>query len=426
MKNIWRVLVHEFITTVTRPSFYIGLILVAVGSVVVFSIATAAGDNPLEGIFESMFVPTASEGIEGYVDQAGLIQQIPQQHLASGLTKFDDEQQALAALEAQAISGFYIITPDYLTSGEIVYVRVEANPFGSMMESERMEEVIKSNLLGNDNHSQRVLYPMNLQVRQLSASGVSEDGLDEGEVVTAADTMTAYWIPYVVVFVFYIVLMGASTLMLNNVSAEKSNRMTEILITSVNPTQLLIGKMLGLGSAGLLQTVVWGGTGILLMRYSENQGLLPANLSLPPILLLWLVVFFALGYALYSSMMASLGALTASSKEAGQMTLIVIFPLIIPMMLINAITMAPDGPVSTAMSLIPFTAPVVMPARIAIVDVPLWQIGLSVVLLMAVVVFIVHSTSKLFHAQNLLSGDTVSAGNFIKAMLGLKYSPKKE
>jgi ABC-2 type transport system permease protein len=425
MKNIWRVLVHEFMTTVTRPSFYVGLILVAVGSVVVFSIATAAGDNPLEGIFESMFMPTASEGIEGYVDQAGVIQQVPQ-HLAPGLTEFDDEQQALAALEAQEISGFYIIPPDYLTSGEIVYVRVEANPFGSMMESERMEEVIKSNLLGNDNRSERVLYPMNLEVRQLTASGVSEDGLDDSQVVSTADTMTAYWIPYAVVFVFYIVLMGASTLMLNNVSAEKSNRMTEILITSVNPTQLLIGKMVGLGAAGLLQTVVWGGTGILLMRYSENQGLLPANLSLPPILLLWLVVFFVLGYALYSSMMASLGALTASSKEAGQLTLIVIFPLIIPMMLINAVTTAPDGPISTAMSLIPFTAPVVMPARIAIIDVPLWQILVSVALLIAVVVFIVRSTSKLFRAQNLLSGDTVSGGNFIKAMLGLKYSPKKE
>ncbi len=426
MRNIWRVFVHEFMTTITRPSFYIGLILVALGSVVVFSISTAAGDTPLEGILESMFVPTASEGIEGYVDQAGLIEQIPQQHLASGLTQFDTEQQALAALEAQEISGFYIIPSDYLANGEIVYVRVEANPFGSMMESERMEEVLKSNLLGNDPRSQRVLYPMNLEVRQLSASGVSEDGLDEGQIVSSEDTMTAYWIPYVVVFIFYIVLMSASTLMLNNVSAEKSNRMTEILITSVNPSQLLIGKILGLGSAGLLQTIVWGGTGILLMRYSENQGLLPQNLSLPPILLLWLVVFFILGYALYSSMMASLGALTASSKEAGQLTLIVIFPLIIPMMLVNAITTAPDGPLATAMSLFPFTAPVVMPARIAIVDVPLWQIMVSVVLLIAVVTFIVRSTSKLFHAQNLLSGDTVNAGNFVKAMLGLKYSPKKE
>jgi ABC-2 type transport system permease protein len=143
-------------------------------------------------------------------------------------------------------------------------------------------------------------------------------------------------------------------------------------------------------------------------------------------LLVWLVVFFVLGYAVYGSLMASLGALTASSKEAGQVTFIVIFPLILPMMLISSITMEPNGIIATVLSLVPFTAPVVMPARLAIVNVPSWQILTAMGLLIGLVVLIIRSASNLFHAQNLLSGDSVNIGNFLKAMLGLKYKPKTE
>ena len=422
MRNIRRVFSHELLTTITRPSFYIGLILVAVGAIVVFVISTTVQNNPASRFLEQIFMPAAREGMEGYVDASGIIKEIPQ-YAQSDLLAFADEEQALQALQAGDIIGFYLISADYLQSGQLEYVVNEANPFQNMENTSSINNVINYNLLREGGREAWLVeYPMNLQIRQVSAQG--QNGESVAEEVSSEDAAVAYWIPYVVIFLFYIILMGSSTMMLNSVSSEKSNRMAEILITSVTPYELLIGKMLGLGLAGLIQTVVWAGTGLLLMGYSKQAGMLPAGITLPPMMLLWLVVFFVLGYAVYASLMASLGALTASSKEAGQVTIIVIFPLIIPMMLNTAILQEPNGIVSTALSLIPFTAPVVMPARLSIGAVPMWQVWLSIVLLAGLVVFIVRSAGNLFHAQNLLSGDSVNIGNFLKAMLGLKYKTK--
>ncbi|NSW53003.1 MAG: ABC transporter permease [Anaerolineae bacterium] len=423
LRNIWRVFSHEFITTVTRVSFIVGLVLVAVGGAAVFFISNSMSGNAINELIASIFVPQFETGVEGYIDHSGIIQQLPE-GMDDWLIAYPDEADALAALEQDTITGYYIIAEDWLTSGAIEYVRRDANPFGSLEESNRIQFALKANLLGNDaGQASRIEYPLNLVVRQVSAPGATGESAVEEEV-SSADAMTAFWIPYVVIFLFYMILMGSSTMMLNSVSTEKSNRMTEILITSLHPAQLLIGKMMGLGLAGLLQTVVWSGTGLLLMGYSERAGVLPESLSLPPMLLVWLVVFFVLGYAVYGSLMASLGALTASSKEAGQVTIIVIFPLILPMMLISSITMEPNGIIATVLSLIPFTAPVVMPARLAIISVPWWQILTAMALLVGLVAFIIRSAANLFHAQNLLSGDSVNIGNFLKAMLGLKYKAK--
>lgn len=424
MRNIRRVFSHELLTTITRPSFYIGLILVAVGAIAVFVLSTTVQNNPMERFLEEIFVPSAREGAEGFVDASGIITEIPQ-YAQADLLAFADEEQALQALQAGDIIGYYRIPADYLQSGQMEYVVNEANPFRNMEDTGTINDVIDENLLRDGTYqSWLVKYPLNLQIRQVAAQGQSGEAVEEE--VSSEDAMLAYWIPYVVIFLFYIILMGSSTMMLNSVSSEKSNRVAEILITSVNPYELLIGKMLGLGLAGLIQTVVWAGTGLLLMGYSKQAGMLPDGVTMPPMMLLWLVVFFVLGYAVYASLMASLGALTASSKEAGQVTIIVIFPLIIPMMLNSAILQEPNGPISTALSLIPFTAPVVMPARLSIGAVPMWQVWLSLALLAGLVVFIVRSAGNLFHAQNLLSGDSVNIGNFLKAMLGLKYKAKVE
>ena len=427
MKNIWRVFSHEFLSTVTRKSYIIALLMVALGSMAIFFITNTVQDSGLMSGVLNLFIPTIEDGPAGYIDQSGIIAFLPE-GTEEWMIAYDSEETALMDLENGDIIGYYIISADYLETGSVEYVRQEFNPLGGLEESDRLDDVINANLM-NSNPACAGLYerPINLEVRQTYAAqgpGAGDEMIEEE--VTEADTMPAFWIPYVIIFLFYIVLMGSSTLMLNSVSAEKSNRMTEILLTSIEPYELLIGKMLGLGLAGMVQTVVWSGTGLFMLQFSKQSGMLPDSLSVSPWLALWLVVFFVLGYALYGSLMASLGALTASSKEAGQVTFIVIFPLIIPMMLISSITMEPNGILATAMSLIPFTAPVVMPARLAILPVPFWQIAVSCGLLIGLVLFILRSASKLFHAQNLLSSGSVNIPNFLKAVVGLRYKEKED
>ena len=140
--------------------------------------------------------------------------------------------------------------------------------------------------------------------------------------------------------------------------------------------------------------------------------------KLPVEFLAWGAVFFILGYLVYASLMAGLGALVPNMREASQATFVVIFPLIIPMFLMNVLIEAPHGSVSTALSLIPFTAPVVMMTRLSAGGVPWWQPPVAVVLLVLTVVLVVRAVSGMFRAQTILSGQPFNIRRFLLALIG--------
>jgi ABC-2 type transport system permease protein len=181
---------------------------------------------------------------------------------------------------------------------------------------------------------------------------------------------------------------------------------------------MLTGKIIALGATGLLQTVVWLGSGLLMLRFSGSAFALSAAFQLPVSILVWGIIFFLLGYALYASLMAGIGALVPNLREASQLTTIVILPMVVPLMLISALIQTPNSPLSTFLSIFPFTSPVSMMTRLAATTVPLWQIAISIVLLAATAVLLVRASASLFRAQNLLSGRSVSAKGFLRALAG--------
>ena len=146
-------------------------------------------------------------------------------------------------------------------------------------------------------------------------------------------------------------IFGSASMMLNSITNEKQNRVIEILMTSVTPAQMLTGKIIALGIVGLLQTLVWSGTGFVLLRLSGRTFEIPAAFQLDPVFLLWGLAFFVAGYAVYASLMAGVGALVPNIKEASQATFVLIIPLIIPLMLISALIQKPNGGLSVFLSL---------------------------------------------------------------------------
>jgi ABC-2 type transport system permease protein len=218
--------------------------------------------------------------------------------------------------------------------------------------------------------------------------------------------------------IFYIVILGSSSLMLNSVTNEKTNRIMEILMTSIKPMQILTGKILALGVIGLLQTIVWSGSGFLLLRFSGRTMNVSQAFQLPLSILVWGILFFLCGYALYASIMAGVGAMVPNLREASQATTLVIIPLVIPMALISVIVESPNGALATIFSLFPLTAPVTMMTRLAAGNVPFWQPIFSILLLIGSSYFVIRSVSGLFHAQNLLSGQEFKVKYFIKALFG--------
>ena len=375
---------------------------------VVSGIQKSTGANGSD-MMENFFTPSVktSDLPEGFIDQSGLVSTIPDDY-EDKLVQFSDEESAKQAISDGNISAYYLIDTDYLENGKIIYVRPDYNPMGGLEQSDAIESLMAYAIMdGNIELANRVQHPVNVEEVSLAATPQR----------SSSNALT-FFLPYIVTFLFYIVILTSSSLLLNNISGEKQNRMIEILMTSITPSQMLTGKIIALGLVGLLQTIVWSGSGYLLLLFSGRQFALGDAFKLPPSILLWGILFFILGYAVYASLMAGLGALVPNIREAGQITTVLIIPLIIPIMFISSLIQAPDGPLSVVLSLFPLTAPVSMMTRLAATSVPFWQTALAAVLIALTAWVFIKSAAKMFHAQNLLSGQSVNTKTFFAALFG--------
>jgi ABC-2 type transport system permease protein len=409
MNKTLLVLRHEIVTILSRPSFLFALFGIPVIGALVFAVAGQLNKNNQAQSVLSQIVSSPQTNLpEGYVDGSGIITEIPSSVPAGLFVLFPSEVSAQQALARAEISAYYVVPVDYIQTGKITYVQSDFNPLGSSGKSGLFEWILRVNLLGGDAQvASLVNGPLNLERVSLAPTPQRDE-----------NNMLTFFLPYAVTMLFYIIILSAASLLLSSVAKEKENRVIEILMMSVTPRQLLTGKIIGLGTVGLLQTLLWVGTGRLLLARGGSTFNLPIAFQLPPSFLVWGVVFFLLGYAVYASLMAGLGALVPNLREASQLTIAVIFPLIIPLFLINVLIEEPHGLVSTIMSLFPFTAPVAMMTRLSAGGVPVWQPILSAVLLAGTAILIVRSVARMFRAQSLLSGQSVNAKVFFKALLG--------
>jgi ABC-2 type transport system permease protein len=409
MKKTLLVLKREFLTLIRKPSFLFGMFGVPLIGVAVFFIAAQIKkSSQAQSLVEGMVSGTQTMETEGYVDLSGIIQSIPPSVPAGALVPFPDEAAARDALQVGEISAFYLVPEDYLASGEVIYVRPDFNPIGGSGQSQLFEWVLKVNLLGGDAALATLLNgPLYLE----KTSQTPEPQRDEANMMT-------FFLPYGVTILFYIVILGSASLLLSSVAKEKESRVMEVLMSSVTPRQLLAGKITGLGLLSLLQTAVWMGTSYGLLKLSGDTFSLPVAFQLPASFLIWGLIFFLLGYAVYASLMAGLGALVPNLREASQSTILVIAPLIVPMFLINVLISDPHGAISTFMSLFPLTAPVAMMTRLSSGGVPFWQPALSALLLAVTAVLVVRAVAGMFRAQVLLSGQSVNRKMFFRALMG--------
>jgi ABC-2 type transport system permease protein len=181
---------------------------------------------------------------------------------------------------------------------------------------------------------------------------------------------------------------------------------------------MLTGKLIGLGAASFLASLTWMLSFFLAMNFGGTTLQLPAGFSLPISLILWAVVYFLLGYALYASLMAGAGALVPKVKDITNATWVVISPLMAGYLVgVFIHTVAPHGALATALSLFPLTAPVLMVMRLTVGSVPIWQLLVSVVLMMATTIFIVRLVARTFRAQSLLSGEPFSARRYFSVLM---------
>jgi len=358
-----------------------------------------------------MVLGTASQPVqevEGYIDPGNLLQIIPPLPDNYSLRAFPDELSAQAALASGEIQAYCIIAPDYISSGGITCVLPDFTPLNAFTQSGTIRQALQANLLNGDvGLSNRINQPLHLTMISQAA-----------EPERSPEHPLTFLIPYIVTMAYYIVILMSASFLLNSVTKEKENRVLEIMLLSVSPRQMLVGKIIGLGIVGLLQTLVWLGFGYGLLKISGRAFNLPGSFQLPISFILWGIIFFLLGYIIYASLMASIGALVPNMREASQATFVVILPLIIPMLFISALIEQPQGAIATAFSLFPLTAPVAMMTRLAASHVPLWQLILAIALMVITAAALIRSAAGLFHAQTLFAGQPFNLKRFFSALAG--------
>lgn len=413
MKKTWTVLKTEFINTVTRRSFILTLILVPlVPALILGGISLFGGDQPIEWTGSPMPPQPDDEITEGYLDLANIITRTPDWLEEGRLVAFNNEEDARAAVLAGEISGVFVIQPDYLETGAIHHISQDFNPMTSIDTTWVINALIQYNLLGGDQARYEVYqYPIQVQYFDLAPDEIEES-------IDMMSSPIAFYIPYGMTTLFYVLIVTSASLMMNSVAKEKENRVMEILVSSIKPHELLTGKIFGLGLVGLLQLVVWLGSALVLLQMGSRTLQIPPDLQLSPGVLLWGILFFILGYLVYATIMAGVGALVGSVKEASQATFIVILPVLVPLMLVGAIINQPNSAMAVVLSLIPFTAPNTIMTRMAVTPVPLWQLLLAITLLVIMIYFLIRAVSGMFRAQLLLTGKKFSLGVLIKALRG--------
>ena len=285
----------------------------------------------------------------------------------------------------------------------------------------------------------RVATPVFVGVQKWTKEG---SYIDEESTLTKKSTIafTAAMIIYLFIFMYGI-------LVLRGVIEEKSSRVVEIVISSVKPIQLMAGKILGIGSVGLVQFLLWivltfsivSGAQVLLFPETYNPSPMPelsqtlghekvasqmvstntgnieyaVNLfqSLDginwPIMLLSFVFFFVFGYLLYACLFAGVGSLLDQDSETQQFVIPITLPLILSLILLNGIIANPTGQIAFWFSMFPLTSPIVMMARIPF-GVPYWEITLSAVILIGTSFLAVKFASKMYRSGLLMYGKKVS------------------
>ena len=341
-------------------------------------------------------------------------------------------------------SDFYallVIQPNVLNTKTVQLISTSNIPFDlknqiqskirSVIEKEKMAEVIKLSGIPD----------LEAQIKATKTSiSVSTIKLGESGEAKKSSTEIGMILGYIFGFFIYMFLIIYGMMVMQGVMEEKQSRIVEVIISSVKPFELMMGKIVGIALVGLTQLAIWIVLGVAII--SGARGLMPGAQHATtaqdimaqsgamaqntpeqldkmqeilgmlgtvnfPLILGCFVFFFIGGYLLYSTLFAAVGSAVDSQEDAQQFTLPIMLPIILSIMVLMSATKNPEGPVAFWFSMIPFTSPVVMMARIPF-GVPAWQLILSMVLLILTFVGMVWVAGKIYRTGILMYGKKTS------------------
>jgi ABC-2 type transport system permease protein len=319
------------------------------------------------------------------------------------VTSNEEMQSALAELQAKAAKDpdatYLVLRPGSLDKIEPEYYAKNTSDFSIGTLERSINEAVSGLRLkraGLD-QAQIAVYTKRVELKTNKVTGSGE--VKEGG---RADFIVAF----IMLFFIYMSVLIYGLFVMRGVIEEKSSRIVEVLVSSVKPSQMMLGKVIGIGLVGLTQIGVWALTAMLLTTFGVSafsaRGLTLPNI--PISLLVYFVIYFVLGYFLFATLYALVGATVSSEEEAQQAQIPVTLLLVVPMVIFNMIIANPTSGSSIVLSMVPFFAPTLMLMRIAVINPPFWQVLLSMAIMVATILLCVWVAAKIYRVGILMYG----------------------
>ncbi len=407
------IITREYLERVKRKSFIISTILMPVFMVLLMALPA------LIAIFS-----TPEEKEIAVVDESGVIAKTLQN---GDETKFVVTQATLADLtDNEDYYGVLVIGKDIVDNPSAVTLYTHS---ASSMQLEnaiarQIKETVESIRLRRYNieNLSEILAAVNADVK------LQTFRIDSDETSETSSTLS-YFIGIIMSFMLYMFILLYGQMVMTSIIEEKNNRVLEIVVSSVKPSYLMLGKIIGIGLVAITQILIWA---IIIMSFTfwvmpslvagiaggadpemmAALGLLGDG-SYMLTLFVYLILFLVGGYLFYSSIYAAIGSAVDNIQDASQLQTFAVLPIIIGMVLAPSVVGDPMSSFATWVSIIPFTSPMVMMARIPF-DIPVWQIITSLVLLYATFLFMIWLSAKIYRVGIFMYGKKPTIGELIR------------
>jgi ABC-2 type transport system permease protein len=388
----------EFLRTIRRRGYLFSTLILPLifgGFLLLVAVLTTG-----VGLSTTMSTDLPSAKI-GFFDEANLVK------VDTGFIRYDGLPAAKDAFARDEIAAFFVVPPDYIGTGKITLY--SKSTFSGNAIKSRIDRVLAESLLvyakAPDELSKRILTPSTAEIVVLEAGGTTRKGQSE----------TFRGLAFVMVIMMEIGIHSSSGYLMQGIAEEKENRRGEFLLSHLSADELLAGKVLGFGSAGLLQVAIWIACGAGIITVSGAWAILSGeNLT-------WTIcmggIYFVLGFFLFAGSIACTAALASSAKEAQQYCGFFSMAAIFPFMLWGFVVADPNGTFAEAFSIFPYTSPFIMMMRLSVTEVPVHEILISLMVLAAGVLILARVAGKLFRWGMLMYGKSPGIRSIIRVML---------
>jgi ABC-2 type transport system permease protein len=409
MRKVWAIIRREFIERVRSKWFLISTILGPI-----FMIAL--------GVLPSLLATrTGRVNQIVLVDQGtgGLAARVQAQLGRSGrfrvaILESDPEDGAAVAesltvaVRVEEIDGFLLLSAAIIEAGSAEY---RGRNVSSLRDMAVLESAVRQSVV-IERLNRRGIDPAVVQEAQaridLRTMRITKRG------ATGESGEATFILGYAVGLVLYMVILLYGINVMRSVLEEKQTRIIEVLVSSLRPFQLMMGKVVGVGSVGLFQFSIWTLVGYLMLRYRQvilGWFKVPAEamnaVQMPSIsteLMTMVIVYFLLGYLLYAALFAVVGASVNTDTEAQQAQQPVMMLLVAALVVSFGALGDPGGQLAVTASLIPLSSPVIMPVRVATSDVPSSQVALSLAILAGTVIVVIWGSARVYRIGILMYG----------------------